>query len=96
MFDIISGFTLLRDANRVVAVSEMEKVQDKKMGVRENRIAAILNAVKSVERSSAVGQESFRKGFGIKDDEKTTLCLGRPHKRKGLPFLVRVFREVAH
>jgi glycosyltransferase involved in cell wall biosynthesis len=95
MFDVIWGFALLRDANRVVAVSEKEKGQYKKMGVKETRIAVVLNAIEPMKTSQTLGKESFRKKFGIKDDDRIVLYMGRLHKRKGLSFLVRAFKEIS-
>jgi len=95
IYDVFFGYRLLRDASRVIALSQMEACQYRGMGVPDEKIAVIPNGIDLSEYSDLPPKGSFKKKFSIDDDEKIVLYLGRIHKRKGLDLLAEAFSIVS-
>ena len=93
-FDFVWGDKILKDAVKLIAVSNVEKDQYIKMGLPENKIEIIPNGIDISEYEKLPEQGKFRKKYGIKSDEKIILYLGRLHKTKGLDFLVNSFSNL--
>jgi len=91
IYDVLFGYRLLRDASKVVALSRMEAEQCRGMGVPEGKIEVIPNGIDLSEYSDLPREGSFKKKFGIDDDEKVILYLGRIHKTKGIGVLVKAY-----
>ena len=91
VFDSLFGYRILKDASKVFALSRMEAEQYRGMGVPEEKIAVIPNGIDLSEYTDLPPEGSFKKKFGIDDDEKIVLYLGRIHRLKGIDFLVRSF-----
>jgi len=91
IYDFLFGYRLLRDASKVVALSQMEAEQCRGMGVPEGKIEVIPNGIDLSEYSHLPPKGSFKKKFGIDDEEKVILYLGRIHKTKGIDFLVKAY-----
>jgi glycosyltransferase involved in cell wall biosynthesis len=94
LYDVLFGYRLLRDASRVIALSRVEAEQYRRMGVPEEKIAIIPNGIDLSEYASLPPEGSFKKKFGIKEEEKIVLYLGRIHRIKGIDILVRAFADV--
>jgi len=94
LFEQFFGNRIIKNAARIIAVSDMECDQVKKRNIRPDKISVIPNAVdRSAVRSVRKG--SFRKRFDIRDDEKIILFLGRIHRIKGIDLLINAFAELA-
>ena len=93
-YDVLFGYRLLRDASKVIALSRMEAEQYRGMGVPEEKIAVIPNGIDLSEYADLPPKGSFKKKFGIDDDEKIVLYLGRIHWIKGIDILVKAFANV--
>jgi len=91
VYDVLFGYRLLRDSSRVVALSQVEAEQYMSMGVPEEKIAVIPNGINLSEYASLPPKGSFKRKFGIKEEEKIVLYLGRIHKGKGIDFLIKSF-----
>ncbi len=91
IYDVLFGYRLLRDALKVVALSQMEAEQYGSVGVPEEKIEIIPNGIDLSEYVDLPPEGSFRKKFGIDDDTKVILYLGRIHKTKGIDFLVKAY-----
>jgi len=91
IYDVFFGYRLLRDASRVIALSQMEAKQCRGMGVPEEKIEVIPNGIDLSEYDNLPPKGSFRKKFNIPEDKRTILFLGRIHKTKGIDFLVKAY-----
>ncbi len=94
IYDVFFGYRLLRDASKVIALSRMEAEQYKSAGVLEEKIAIIPNGIDLSEYANLPPRGAFRKKFGIDENEKIVLYLGRIHRIKGLDILARAFSKV--
>jgi len=93
-YDVLFGYRLLRDASKVVALSQVEAQQYKAMGVTEEKIAIIPNGIDLSEYAKLPPKGAFKKKFNIDEDEKVVLYLGRIHESKGLGLLADAFSVV--
>jgi len=91
LYDILFGHGLLRNASKVIALSEVEAEQYKRMGVPEEKIAIIPNGIDLSEYADLPPKGFFKKKFNIPEDKKIILYLGRIHKTKGIDFLVKAY-----
>jgi len=91
LYDVLFGYRLLRDASKVIALSQMEAEQYRGMGVPEEKIEVIPNGIDLSEYADLPPKGSFKKKFNIPDDKKIILYLGRIHKTKGIDFLVKAY-----
>jgi len=96
VYDIFVGYRLLRDASKVIALTQTEAQQYRDMGVPEEKIAIIPNGIDLSEYTNLPPKRSFRKKFYVDDDKKIVLYLGRIHKIKGLDILVRAYAYVVN
>jgi len=91
LYDSLGGYRLLRDAARVVALTEAEARQYKNMGVTEGKIKIVPNGINPSDFDSLPSRGEFRKRYGLSDNEQIILYLGRIHETKGIGLLVRAF-----
>lgn len=94
LFDLVWGKKILFDATKVVALNETEKEDYKKMDVDEDKIEIIPNGIDLSEYNNLPENGRFRKKFGIKDEEKIFLYLGRIHQIKGIDLLINTFADL--
>ena len=91
VYDILFGYRLLRDASRVIALTQVETDHYRRMCVSEEKIAIIPNGIDLSEYAELPPKGSFKKKFNIPEDKKIILHMGRIHKIKGIDFLVRAY-----
>jgi len=91
-FDKLWGFKILHNASRVLALTEIEKEQYLKMGIKEENIEILPLGINLKEYDNLPSKGKFRLKYGIANDDKLILFIGRIHKIKGLDLLVRSFR----
>ena len=91
IFFTIFSHRLLRDASKVIALSQMEARQYRSMGVLDEKIVVIPNGIDLSEYAVLPPKGLFKRKFGIKEEEKIVLYLGRIHKGKGIDFLINSF-----
>ena len=94
MFDILFGYRILHDADKLIALNEREVEQYKRMSVDERKIEIVPNGIDLLEYENLPERGEFRRKYRIKDDEKVILYLGRIHKIKGIDLLVEAFAEL--
>ena len=94
IFDKLWGNKILNDASKAIALTNTELEQYTKMGVKEEKIVIIPNGINFSEYENLPKKGEFRKKFGIKDDEKIILYLGRINKIKGLDILMEAFSDI--
>jgi|Deesub1362A_J573_1020465.scaffolds.fasta_scaffold01100_3 glycosyltransferase involved in cell wall biosynthesis len=93
-FDRIWGYKILRDVSKAFALTRIEAEQYKKMGIKEDKIEIVPNGIDLAEYENLPEKGRFRRKYGIRDDEKIILYLGRIHKIKGLDLLVSAFADL--
>ncbi|MFC1948658.1 glycosyltransferase [Chloroflexota bacterium] len=91
IYDYSCGYKILKGASKVIALTASEAEQYKRMGARENRIEVIPNGIDLDEFQNLPPRGEFRKHYGLGNDEKTILFLGRLHQIKGIDILVKAF-----
>ena len=91
IYDSLCGYNLLRNASKVIALTQTEVQQYKSMGVPGDKIKVIPNGVDLEEYRNLPPLGSFRRKYSIGEDTKIILFLGRIHKIKGLDFLIRAY-----
>jgi len=94
IYDRLFSFRMLRNASKVIALSQTEAQQYKDIGVPEEKIAIIPNGINMSEYNDLPRKGSFKKKFSINDDEKIVLYLGRIHRIKGIDILIEAFADV--
>lgn len=94
IYDVVWGSKILRDSRKMLAVSESEVKQYIDMGVEDNKIALIPNAIDTDRFSQLPTEGRFRRSLGISDNDKMVLYLGRLHKRKKIDVLINSFYYV--
>jgi len=95
IYDVLFGYRLLRDASRVIALSQVEAEQYRSVGVPEEKIEVIPNGIDLSEYADLPPKGYFKRKFGITAKEKIVLYLGRIHRIKGLDILAQAFAKIA-
>lgn len=93
IFDKIWGFNILRDAKKAFALTEIEKDQYLKMGIKEENIEIVPLGIDLKEYSNLPKRGGFRDKFNISQDEKLIIFIGRLNRIKGLDLLIRGFNN---
>ncbi|MBS7635565.1 glycosyltransferase [Candidatus Bathyarchaeota archaeon] len=96
IYDVFFGYRLLRGASKVVALSQVEAEQYRAMGVPEERIAIIPNGIDLSEYADLPPKGCFKRRFGIPEEKKMILYLGRIHKTKGIDFLIKAYAHLTN
>jgi glycosyltransferase involved in cell wall biosynthesis len=86
----ISG-KIVKNASKVIALSQVEAEKYLKTGVPEEKIVVIPNGIDLLKYADLKPKGSFKKKFGIDDDKKIILYLGRIHKTKSIDLLVKAY-----
>jgi glycosyltransferase involved in cell wall biosynthesis len=94
LYGEVFGHSLLRDASKVIALSQTEAEQYKTFSVPAEKIAVVPNGIDLTEYSDLPPKGDFKKKFGIDKNEKIVLYLGRIHESKGLGMLAEAFSFV--
>ncbi len=95
LYDSSWGYRLLRDAYKVVALTETESEQYKSMGVSKGRIEIVSNGIDLSEFENLPKRGEFREKHGLNNNQKIILYLGRIHQTKGIDLLVKTFARLA-
>ena len=95
IFDRLWGYKILKDAAKVIALTPTEAEQYKSMGVSEEKIEIVPNGIDLTEFENLPARGIFRKKYGLQDNQKLILYLGRIHKIKGLDILIKAFAGMA-
>jgi glycosyltransferase involved in cell wall biosynthesis len=93
-YDLLWGYSILRDVSEVIASTKEEAKQLRKMGVIEDKITLVPNGINLSEYENLPEKGSFRKKYKIEKAEKLILYLGRLHKIKGIGLLIDSFSDL--
>ena len=96
IFDKMWGFDILHDASKVFALTEIEKEQYLKMGVKDENIEIVPLGINLKEYENLPPKGNFKAKYGLRKDEKLILFLGRIHEIKGLDLLIKSFNEISN
>jgi glycosyltransferase involved in cell wall biosynthesis len=94
LYKISCGKFILKHASKIVALNEMEVDQYKKIGVGEQRLEVIPNGVPLTNIAFLPKIGEFRTKYGIINNEKIILYLGRLHKIKGIELLLDAYSDI--
>ncbi len=94
LYDFVCGKRVLRSASMSIALNDHEVEEFRRLGVASNKIRVIANGIDLSQFSELPPKGTFKKSFGIGDDEKIILYLGRIRRAKGIDFLVRCFAQL--
>ena len=95
IYDVLWGYRLLKDASKVIALTQIEAEQYKSMGVSEGEIEVVPNGIDLVEFENLPQRGEFRKKWRINNSQKLVLFLSRIHKIKGPDLLAKAFAELS-
>ena len=95
LYDWVWGYRILKDATKVIALTPTEAEQYKSMGVSEDKIEIIPNGIDLAEFENLPPKGEFRQKYGLNDNEKVILYLGRTHQIKGIDLLVKAFTDLS-
>lgn len=93
IFDVLWGNKILKDASKLISVSNTEVDQYLQMNVPIEKMVIIPNGIDVDSLSSLPEKGSFRARYHI-NQKHVILYLGRLHKIKGVDFLLRSFVEL--
>ena len=94
LFDIVWGNKILFKASKVIALTNVEAEQYKRMGVQEDKIEIVPNGIDLSEYEQLPRKGEFRRKYLIRDNERIILFLGRIHRIKGIDLLVDAFSDI--
>jgi glycosyltransferase involved in cell wall biosynthesis len=94
LYDLLIGHKILKNASKLIALNEMEVGQYLEMGVDENQIEVVPNGINVSDFENLPTKGVFKKRYGIREDEKVILFLGRINKIKGVDLLVSAFSNL--
>ncbi len=95
IFDVIWGHGILEDASKLIALTPIEAAQYRNTGINEGKIEIIPNGIDLSEFNNLPERGEFRRKYGLGDNQRIILFVGRIHKAKGLNLLVRAFAELS-
>jgi glycosyltransferase involved in cell wall biosynthesis len=90
-FDIVWGAKVLDNAEKVIAITEDEVAQYSLMGIPGDKIVVIPNGIDLVQYQYLPSKGLFKSKYGIPQEEKIVLFLGRIHRIKGIDLLIEAF-----
>lgn len=93
IYDIFWGYKILKDASRLIAVSNIEAKQYKQFGTGENEIDVISNGIDIESFRNLPECKQFKKKHHIRE-KYIILFLGRIHRIKGIDFLIKSFSKL--
>jgi glycosyltransferase involved in cell wall biosynthesis len=94
LYDLVWGYKLLRNASKLLALTNNEKDQYIEMYINDKNIELIPNGIDFSAFITLPNRNEFRKKYSLTSDEKLILFLGRIHKIKGLDILLESFSEL--
>ncbi|MCX7958465.1 MAG: glycosyltransferase family 4 protein [Deltaproteobacteria bacterium] len=94
LYDNLTGDRFIREAEFIVAHSEIEKRQLVSSGLNDKNIRIIPNGIFFKDFENISGNTSFFEKYNIDKDCKIILFLGKITRRKGLEVAIDAFRRI--
>ncbi len=96
VFTTIWGNRIAKHASRLIALSDKEVEQYKRMGVSEEKVEIVPNGVDLSEFADLPARGSFRRKYSmVEENDNLILYLGRINRGKGIDLLVRAFARLS-
>jgi glycosyltransferase involved in cell wall biosynthesis len=95
-YDQVFGHRILRDASKVIALTETEFQQFVDVGISEDKIEVIPNGIDLSEYMDLPSRGGFKAKYGIKEDRRIILYLGRIHKTKRIDLLLKAYANLVN
>lgn len=95
LYDYLWGDNILKDATKVIGLSETELKQYIFMGVHEEKIELVPNGINLNDYYKLPNFGQFKEKYGINHDEKIVLYVGRLNDTKGIDLLVKAFYDLS-
>ena len=89
--DKLVGSGIIRNASKIIGLSQVEAAQYRSIGIPDENIAFLPNGLDLLEYCDLPSRGSFRKKFNISENTKIILYLGRIHKTKGIDLLINAY-----
>lgn len=96
IFDNVWGFDILHDASKVFALTEVEKEQYLKMGIKQEDIEIVPLGINLEDYTDFPEKGKFKSRLNIDENDKLILFLGRIHEIKGLDLLIKSFNQISN
>lgn len=93
LFEAMFGKKIIKNASRIIAVSNMESDQVKQHNIDPQKVTVIPNAV-DLDSIKFHDKGQFRRKYNISEEEKIILFLGRIHPIKGIDLLIQAFHDL--
>ncbi|MEL7669256.1 glycosyltransferase [Methanobacterium sp.] len=94
IFNKIFEDRLIKGASKLIAINNQEFDQYTNFGVEKNKIEIIENSIDASEYENLPVNGNFRRKYGIKNEEKIILYLGRIDSTKGINILLESFKDL--
>lgn len=94
IFDRLWGYRILKDATKVIALTQTEATQYESLGVSKEKIEIVPNGIDLTEFQDLPKRGEFRKKYGLNNEQKLILFLGRINSIKGLYILIKAFKNL--
>lgn len=91
LFNTLFGNKILRNASKVIALSSVEKLHYRRVGLPDHKIVIIPNGIDLSDYVNLPTKGSFKNKFKIGSGKKIILYLGRIHETKGIDLLINAF-----
>ncbi|MEM0085041.1 MAG: glycosyltransferase family 4 protein [Candidatus Methanomethylicia archaeon] len=82
---------IFKNASKIIALNRFEAEQYRAVGVSEEKIAIIPNGIDLAEYANLPAKGLFKRKFGISEEKKIILYLGRIHRTKGINLLIKAY-----
>ena len=93
IYDNIFGKRILKNASRVIAITQDEAKQYKSIGLNQEKITIIPNGIEFSNYQNLPTKGFFRKNYQISTDDKLIIYLGRLDETKGIDLLLKSFKK---
>jgi glycosyltransferase involved in cell wall biosynthesis len=94
LIDVSFSYSLIKNAQKVIALNRWEAEQYKRIGVPEEKIAIIPNGINLSEYAELPPKGLFKRKFNIPESKKVILYLNRIDKIKGTDILVKTYAHL--
>jgi len=94
LYDIFFLKNIIDNVSVFIALSESEKNACEKMGVPLEKINIVPNGIDLIEFTELPSKGEFRKIYGIPDNKKILLYIGRIDRTKGIDLLIKAYYHV--
>ncbi|MGA3200002.1 MAG: glycosyltransferase [Halobacteriota archaeon] len=95
VFDAAFGYRTIQGASKVIALTDSEVQQYKQIGVKPGNIEVVPNGIDLSDFEDLPARGKWRKRYGIDDDQRIILFVGRLHRTKGIDLLLKAFKEAS-